>query len=160
MNPAHSLQTLPNYLQLDEHLHTSGQPSPVQLEALGSQGIRTVINLALPTSDNAVEKEAAIITGQGIRYLQIPVNWETPLADDYALFASLFPLVNRSPLLIHCAKNMRVSAFIYLYRRVVGGLSHRSAAGSLQKIWTPTDQWFWFMNRVLEEAGLNEEDFT
>jgi len=154
------MMTIYNYLRLGELLHTSGQPTASQLEVLGSQGIRTVINLALPTSDNAVATEAAILTGQGIRYFQIPVDWQRPLEEDFSLFTKLLPLVDHEPLLVHCALNMRVSAFCYLYRRVVLGCSHREAAGDLMRIWPPVDQWYLYMNNILEKAGLGPEDFT
>jgi protein tyrosine phosphatase (PTP) superfamily phosphohydrolase (DUF442 family) len=160
MNSPEPMNDICNYLQLGEQLHTSGQPSATQLESLGRYGIRTVINLAMPTSDNAVESEGVILAGQSIRYLQIPVNWENPETVDFQIFTNVFPLVDNAPVLIHCAKNMRVSAFMYLYRRVELGFDHHLALKDLQKIWTPTDQWYHFMNTILQKAGLCVEDFT
>jgi len=142
------------YLQLADRLHTAGQPTAGQLGRLRAQGIEAVINLALPTSDDAVDKEAAILTGQGIAYCHLPVDWERPEEEDFALFADIFAATRSRNLLVHCAKNMRVSAFIYLYRITREGMSHEAACRDLFRIWVPYDQWHGFINRVRTGHGL------
>src|SRR5690242_12307824 len=65
-----------NTHQVFDWLWSSGQLSERDILALPALGIEAVINLALPTSSNALPGEAELITRQGIAYVQIPVIWE------------------------------------------------------------------------------------
>src|ERR1041384_2774135 len=117
-----------NTHQVFEWLWSSGQLSERDIAELPALGIEAVINLATPTSSNALAGEAELITRQGIAYVQIPVIWEKP--EQYQLqqfFGALRTFENRK-VWVHCAKNMRVSAFIYLYRRLVVGEAHDTAS--------------------------------
>ena len=67
-----------NTHQVFDWLWTSGQLSARDVEQLPALGIEAVVNLALPTSTNALPGEAELITRQGIVYVQIPVLWEKP----------------------------------------------------------------------------------
>lgn len=154
-----SITTIQDYLRLSEKLHTAGQPTAAQLENLAAGNIQAVINIALPTSDDAVDTEAAIVTRQGLPYFQIPVDWERPRILDFELFRLIVQSLRDRVLLIHCARNMRVSAFIYLYRVIAEGLDHTEACADLLKIWLPTDQWYLFINQVRMQHGLAEIEF-
>jgi hypothetical protein len=59
-------------------LWTSGQLSEADIDKLPGLGVEAVVNLALPSSSNALPGEAELVTGRGIRYFQIPVIWESP----------------------------------------------------------------------------------
>lgn len=148
-----------NFLQLSENIYTSGQPSRQQLARLNTYGIRTVLNLALTTSDYAVADEAVIVAAQGIRYLHLPVVWEQPTREDFAVFCRLLASVEHQPTLVHCALNMRVSAFMFLYRTIEKGMDAPLAAADLAKIWDPADQWYRFLNAVLADHGMEPMDF-
>ncbi len=153
--------TIQGYLQLSEMLYTAGQPTIDQLDQLATHGIQSVINIALPTSDDAVDKEAVILTTQGISYFHIPVDWQSPKEEDFDLFCEIFSSLHRlhRKMLVHCAKNMRVSAFIYLYRVTKAGIGHEAACRDLFKIWVPADQWYLFLNRIRVAHGLKVTDF-
>ncbi len=60
-----------NIHQVFDWLWTSGQLSESDIASLSSLGIEAVINLALPTSPNALPGEAELVTQQGISYTQI-----------------------------------------------------------------------------------------
>jgi hypothetical protein len=51
---------------------------------------------------------------------------------------------------VHCAANMRVSAFIYLYRCLHQGLNDEVARQDLQRIWFPNEVWSNFIQTVLD----------
>lgn len=153
------MKEIRNYLQLSENILTSGQPNREQLAQLKNNGIRTVINLAMTTSDNAVEDEAVIVAGQGIRYLHLPVVWEQPTREDFEVFRRLLAGVEDQPILVHCALNMRVSAFMFLYRVVCKGMEPAQAAADLARIWEPANQWYLFINAVLTDYGADPMDF-
>jgi len=79
-----------NIVQISDGLWTSGQLSAEDIERLPAQGFRAVINLALPTSSNALPGEAERVTALGMSYVQIPVLWEQPtLAQLQQFFAIL-----------------------------------------------------------------------
>jgi hypothetical protein len=54
---------------------------------------------------------------------------------------------------VHCAANMRVSAFMYLYRRVHKSMSDEEAKQDLYQIWVPNEVWQKFMAEVVERYG-------
>ncbi|MGC8596075.1 MAG: hypothetical protein ACP5MI_10800, partial [Candidatus Kryptoniota bacterium] len=58
-----------NTHQVFDWLWTSGQLSGKDIAYLPALGIEAVINLALPTSSNALPGEAELITRQGIAYI-------------------------------------------------------------------------------------------
>ena len=47
---------------------------------------------------------------------------------------------------VHCAANMRVSAFIYRYRCAVLGEAEQVAKQDLEKIWQPFGNWKTFLS--------------
>ena len=107
-----------NQYKVFDWLWTSGQLSERDIRELPSLGVRSVINLALPTASNALRSEAEFVTGAGMNYFQIPVPWEKPEPHHLGLFFSLIGALHGERTWVHCAKNKRVSAFVYLYRRL------------------------------------------
>lgn len=51
---------------------------------------------------------------------------------------------------VHCAMNMRVSAFMYLYRRIQQQIDEATAKADLNKIWQPNQQWQQFIDQVMQ----------
>jgi protein tyrosine phosphatase (PTP) superfamily phosphohydrolase (DUF442 family) len=140
---------------IDDKLCTSAQPSAAQLAALGETGLRHVINLALPSSDHAVADEAALLTAQGIIYLQIPVDWDHPAAAQFTLFAQVLWAMREEPVLVHCACNMRASAFVFLYRVLHEAADLGEAAAVMHAIWKPEGVWREFIAAQLDAGGLD-----
>ena len=70
-----------NTHQVFDWLWSSGQLSGRDIHALPALGIDVVVNLALPTSSNALPGEAERVTGESMAYVQIPVEWERPRPD-------------------------------------------------------------------------------
>lgn len=135
--------------QVFDWLWTSGQLSEKDIGTLPALGIEAVINLALPTSSNALPGEAELVAGQGISYFQIPVEWENPQLDQLEQFFSLLAALEGRRLWIHCAMNMRVSAFIHLYRRIVREESEAASAFPMCEIWQPNEIWQAFIDKAL-----------
>lgn len=139
-----------NFLQVSDRIATSGQPTVAQFASIANAGYRVVVNLALPTSTNALPDEAAIVAAQGMQYVSIPVSWEQPTLHDVEQFFSIMAANAHQPVFVHCAANMRVSAFMYLYRRIHDRLSDADAQPDLQRIWVPNATWQTFIQQVLE----------
>lgn len=147
--------TMPSLSVIDASLCTSAQPSADQLATLGETGVKHVINLALPSSEGAVATEAALLTAQGINYVHLPVVWERPTAEKFTLFAQILWAMRADAVLVHCACNMRASAFVFLYRVLHEGEPLESAASALHAVWRPEDIWRDFLSAQLTGQGLD-----
>ena len=141
-----TLNDICNYLPIENLYATSGQPSEVQFSLIKDAGYETVINLA-PTSmiENSVVEEEEILTGLGMTYIHIPVNFKNPTEDDFRAFTE--GLKEGGKVWVHCAANMRVSAFTYRYRTAVLGEDENNAMSDLLKIWQPFGVWLEFLQR-------------
>src|SRR5262245_17507389 len=104
------------FRSIGDRLGTAGQPTESQFRAIREAGFGAVINLALPTSDHALANEGSIVTGLGMSYVHIPVDFKAPTARDFGAFCQMMKVFGDRPVFVHCAANMRVSAFTFLYR--------------------------------------------
>ncbi len=130
-------------------LHTAGSPTPQDLADLCAVGVSVVINLALATSPDALPVEATLVEELGMAYFHIPVEWENPTRQNLEDFFATLDSCRERITLVHCVKNMRVSAFIYLYRILRLGWAEASARPDLLKIWEPAGTWRDFISEML-----------
>ncbi len=137
------LSEIYNFEQMTDWLGTSGQPERGQFEAIADAGYQAVINLALPTSDNAIADEASIVTGLGMGYFHIPVKFEEPTVDDLRTFLGVMRALDGKNIWVHCVVNARVSAFVFQYLRYEKGVDDDSARSTLLTRWEPQmdDTW-------------------
>ena len=110
------LEQLTNYYPISPLILTAGQPTAEQIGLVAAAGCQAVINLARPSSPNALTDEAELAAAQGMDYIAIPVVWEEPTLDDLARFFTAMEANQARKVFVHCVVNYRVSAFIYLYR--------------------------------------------
>ncbi len=143
-----------NTYQVFDWLWSSGQLSERDILELADKGFNVVINLALPSTSNALSGEAEMVTGQGIIYVQIPVEWEQPLIEQFIQFAQVMKAFSGLQIWVHCAMNMRVSVFIYLYRRLFLGESEKDASSIMSQIWSPNEIWQEFIRDVTENFAV------
>ncbi|MBZ2190051.1 protein tyrosine phosphatase family protein [Alcanivorax sp. JB21] len=130
-----------NFLALGPQLLTSGQPTEKQLARLRDSGVETVINLAPVTADNALPDEAGTVAALGMRYVHIPVDFAAPSDADFRRFCDAMASRGEGRVLVHCAANMRVSAFMYRYRCEVLAEPPERARRDLHRIWRPQGVW-------------------
>ena len=138
-----------NFQYIHEHLFTSGQLNAVQLKKIKEYGINTVINLALTDAPNHLHNEDKICLDIGLNYIQLPICWELPDAEQ-ALFVldTIDFLVKDHQVWVHCAQNYRVSALMYLYRQYYMNMDIATAQNLLHQIWTPNDTWTGLIHSV------------
>jgi RimJ/RimL family protein N-acetyltransferase/protein tyrosine phosphatase (PTP) superfamily phosphohydrolase (DUF442 family) len=134
-----------------DDLWTSGQLSAADIERLPELGVMAVINLALPTASNALPGEAEIVTGLGLPYVQIPVPWDRPEVHHLQQFFGVLDAFAGKRVWVHCAMNYRVSAFVYLYRRLRRGDPDDVAREPMRTVWKPNPTWQAFIERALAE---------
>jgi protein tyrosine phosphatase (PTP) superfamily phosphohydrolase (DUF442 family) len=150
MNPPEPLSEIYNFRSLGAKLATGGQPTEAQLRLIREAGFDTVINLALPSSDNALPNEGSLVTGMGMTYVHIPVNFKAPTSQDFRAFCGVMRAFEGRPAFVHCAANMRVSAFMYLYRVMFKDVPASEARQDLNAVWQPDDVWSQFIEQQLE----------
>ena len=142
-----------NFLQMSDTISTSGQPTETEFDAIAGQGFKTVINLALSTSSNAIPMEDQIVAELGMSYVHIPVLWEKPTTAQFAIFASVMQSLAGEKVWVHCALNMRVSSFLFLYSVKYLSIEISLADKKMRQIWQPNDVWQHFIDRVLTDES-------
>src|SRR4028118_68134 len=136
-SPPGELEAICNYLELSDSVATAGQPTAEQFDAIKAAGFDLVINLAMPNSTNALPNEREIVESHGMRSIQLPVMWDAPHIEDAQRFFDVMDANQNKRVFVHCALNMRVSAFMYLHRTLNLGTSHEAAQQDLNRLWQP-----------------------
>lgn len=143
-------QEIYNFLPLSDSIATAGQPTEQQFADIKNAGYEVVVNLALPTSTNAIPHEQKLVEDLNIEYVHIPVIWENPTLEDIERFFVVMQANKNKNVFVHCAMNMRVSAFMYLFRIVHQHMNESEARKDLQQIWQPNKTWQQFIQQVIE----------
>lgn len=144
-----------NYVAATERLHTSDQPTAETLAGLAEQGFGLVVNLAPPSNPGAVPNEGKLVAEHGPTYVNIPVDWQHPTYEDFALFSAVMDGARDRKVLVHCQLNMRASAFTFLYRVIHEGTPPEAALEAMRTVWLPRDQWAEFTAMVLEKHSVD-----
>ena len=150
------LEQLTNYYPISPLILTAGQPTVEQLALIRQAGCQVVINLALPTSTNALADEAALVAAQGMEYVAIPVVWEQPALNDLARFFAVMEANQARKVFVHCVVNYRVSTFIYLYRVLQLGMDPDEAIWDLRSIWEPDETWASFIDAAMQALSRTD----
>jgi protein tyrosine phosphatase (PTP) superfamily phosphohydrolase (DUF442 family) len=143
-----SLEQIYNFIQISDTLATSGQPTEAQMSEIATAGYKVIVNLALPTSDNALNDEAATVRALGMGYHNIPVVWEAPKLSDFEQFAPLMDSLAGQKVFVHCVANYRVSMFTALYAEKRWGWTRAQADAHIRRIWEPDEVWARFIENV------------
>ena len=143
------LANIYNMLSLTDELGTSGQPTSAQLAAIKEAGYEVVINLATGTTPPDLPNEADVVATQGMEYIHIPVVWENPTEADLARFFEVMDATQDKKRFVHCIANMRVSAFMFLYRVLRQGMPLDEARATMSQIWQPNPIWQKFIEAEL-----------
>lgn len=144
------LSEIYNFRAIGDRLGTAGQPTQEQFRMVREAGFEAVINLALPTSDNALGNEGSVVTGLGMSYVHIPVDFKAPTSQDFRMFCRMMKAFEGRPVFVHCAANMRVSAFVFLYRVLRQRVDAAEAERDLHAIWEPDEVWSRFIQEQLK----------
>lgn len=151
------LTTILNYRGISDHLTTAGQIEYDQVPLLREEGYQVVINLATANEErNALE--GFHVTSSGMTYIQIPVEFETPQLSDVQQFFDAMEANKDRKLFVHCIANFRASAFVYLYRTLVEGVSDEEARADMDAVWDPSGSprfapWAELIERAQREFG-------
>lgn len=144
---ANSIEEIYNYRAYHNNLCSSGQPSAEQFELIREAGYRTIINLAPHDAENSLDNEEQIVNKLGMEYIHIPVNFAKPSERKFQLFVDAYQPREADKVWVHCAANMRVSAFLYRYRRDILAMPDQEAREIMQTVWEPFGAWKEFLQR-------------
>lgn len=145
-----SVEQIYNFRRLSEKIGTAGQPTAEQFAAVKAAGYQLVVNLR-PCVPDALPNEQALVEAQGLEYVHIPVIWEQPTLEDFEQFVATMDANAGRPIFVHCAANMRVSAFMYLYRVLKQNVAPEVAEKDLHAIWEPEGVWKAFVAQTLTQ---------
>ena len=137
------IEDLKNYLRLSEKLISSGMPTADQLKSVAESGVQVVINLALPTSGDALQEEEKLVTDLKMKYINIPVVWNNPTRENLEDFMTAMGSHKDSSILVHCQANFRATGFIAMDRILRLGWEKENAFEDVNRIWDPADYPIW-----------------
>lgn len=139
-----------NIRPINAKLSTSGQPTEDQLKALAAEGYEVIINLALHDHPRySLPDEPGVVQALGMKYIHIPVQFDDPREEDLLAFMAAMEQHKKNKLLVHCAANMRVTAFLGLYRVIKLGMSEHTAFEPMRSVWQPDEIWASFISQML-----------
>ncbi len=139
-----SLSQITNFHFISKQLASSGLLEFDKYQEIKKYGFKHVINLIPGNQD----KERAIVSSLGLSYQQIPVEWSEPTLEDFEVFLKLMKKYSKAKIYVHCEANYRASTFVYLYRILALGLKDSEAKKDLLKIWTPSETWQDYIEKV------------
>jgi protein tyrosine phosphatase (PTP) superfamily phosphohydrolase (DUF442 family) len=146
----------PNRIDISPTLTTSGQPTRDFLETLKSQGFEVVIYLAPPTVMDALADEPKIVERQGLAFVNIPIDFAKPTAEDFGAFSRVMQENAGRKVFVHCQMNFRASSMVFLYRVVTLREPPGPAWEAVQRAWVPNGTWKRFIADTLK---ANRVDF-
>ena len=155
------LQDVRNFRAADDKLVTCGQPTEQQLAAAREAGLEVVINLALHDDPRySLADERGTVEALGMTYVHIPVKFGAPAESDLLAFFDAMESSQGRQLLVHCAANYRVTAFLGLYRRIKQGWSRDDAFQLMGTVWQADAVWAQFIDAMLaKHADPTSTDF-
>lgn len=149
-----TLSEIHNCRELSPTLATSGQPKEEQLRAIAEAGYEVVINLALHDDPRySLADEPGVVRASGMEYVHIPVQFARPLRADLESFFAAMDQHRGKRLWVHCAANIRVTAFLGLYWTIREGWDQARAFEPMNSLWQPNAVWASFIAENLERGG-------
>ena len=105
--------------------------------------------------------ERRTVEALGMTYRNIPVRFDQPTESDLLAFFDAMDAARERQVLVHCAANYRVTAFLGLYRRLRQGWPVDRAFELMYGVWTPDKVWTDFIASMLAKhdgQGAPEAD--
>ncbi len=100
-----------------------------------------------------MKDEASSVQKLGLEYIHIPVQFAAPTESDLIKFFDAMDRHRHHRVWVHCAANMRVTAFLGLYRRLREGWPEERAFALLREIWQPDEVWSEFIASQLAKSN-------
>jgi protein tyrosine phosphatase (PTP) superfamily phosphohydrolase (DUF442 family) len=109
-----------------------------------------VINLALHDDPRySLPDERGTVQSLGLTYVHIHVQFSMPNEGDLLAFFAAMEAHRSEKIWVHCAANMRVTAFLGLYRVIRQGWESARAFELMRGVWQPNQVWSSFIAAML-----------
>lgn len=131
--PAPAAPDIRNFLKVTPEFCTGGQPRMEHFAQLKTDGVKAVLNLRQPTEHRADEEKQAV-EAAGLKYFNIPVNYQNPSDADVDQFLKLTDDAANRPMFIHCTAAIRVGAFWMIRRVLRDGMTIDAAREEARKV--------------------------
>lgn len=145
------VETIVNFLPIDDRIGTAGQPTEGELGEVAAAGVKTVVNLGLLDPRYCLPDEAGLAGSLGLRYHHIPVQFDAPTVDDFRAFLAAMDACEADKVLVHCAANYRVSSFMAVYGEMRLGWTREKADAHARTLWPLNETWAAFLERCRTE---------
>ncbi len=117
---------------------------------MAASGYVAVINLALHDNQAySLPDERGDVHAAEMDYVHIPVQFGDPRRDDLLAFMNAMDTYKGKKVWVHCAANMRVTAFVGLYRVLRQNWERKRAFELMSSVWEPDDVWSAFIEDSL-----------
>ena len=114
-------------------VYLSSQPTKAGFANAKARGVKTVLDLRRPQETD--HDDRALVTGEGLEYVNVPIAGLDGLTDDnFAAVREILRDPSRRPILVHCASANRVGAVWYAYRRLDQGISAERALWEAREV--------------------------
>ena len=150
-----ALDDIKNFVAASDWLGTAGQPSEAQLRDVASAGFEVVVNLGLLDSRYCLADEAGTVSGLGLGYHHIPVDFNAPQLDDLRRFFDAMDDAKDERVFVHCAANYRVFELRGALRRGrQAGRSPEQGDAHIRRIREPNETWTRFIAERASASGM------
>jgi len=122
-----------NFLQVTPEFCTGGQPRMDHFARLKADGVKAVLNLRQP-SEHRADEEKQTVEAAGLKYFNIPVNYQSPSDADVDQFLTITDDPANRPMFIHCTAAIRVGAFWMIRRVLRDGMTFEAAMEEATKV--------------------------
>jgi len=122
-----------NFLQVTPEFCTGGQPRMDHFARLKADGVKAVLNLRQP-SEHRADEEKQTVEAAGLKYFNIPVNYQSPSDADVDQFLTITDDPANRPMFIHCTAAIRVGAFWMIRRVLRDGMTFEAAMEEAKKV--------------------------
>jgi hypothetical protein len=116
---------------------------------LANCGVEVVVSFGLTNTDYALADERGTVEALNMDYVHIPVRWDAPVDSDVDQLLDVLRRHQGRLLFVHCARNMRVSVFMGVYRVLEQSWTAEAALADVREVWEPDAVW-----RALLDAQL------
>ena len=153
--PNSALAEIVNFRQYSATFASAGQPTREQFATIAESGFERVVYIAFTNNPNALPDADQVVKGLGMEYMQVPVDFQNPLPDEFYAFADAMERNKQKKTLLHCQVNYRATAFSFLYRVIFGDVALAEAKADMNTVWQPNEVWRDFIFDVLAQNDIN-----
>jgi len=113
------IENILNFKNNGDNLSTSGQPKEDEFRLIADAGFEVIINIRPEFEMIYVFDERKIVSSLGLEYYQIPMTFDSLNCQILTDFFKILEQTKGKKVLVHCHRNIRVSALILFFRIIV-----------------------------------------